>query len=507
MNYHNNYHFELIYSRNENVEENTLYKKFSEIKKQNICKKNNIKITGENFETNYVEINNPNSKYLYDEIYDFLYSIKLNEKEINELKIQNKNWHYNQILSKFDLKYPKRLEDKNISNILEKRKNFRKCIDTYILDKNNRLCILNDDLIRNRQEKYFKIPYKHEKDIIINDCHVNYNHCGRDNTYENVLNNNWFWNGMKKDIANFIKTCPFCNTGNKYKKLKGKNKIIIENGPHYRYAADIWTLPKEIASETNYKYILDVVDHFSKWYYGYLLHSKEAKEILKNLQIFFENFGYPKILQTDNGKEFKNELLKNFCIDKEIKLIHSSPYHPQTNGACEVTHKEIQKYICNEFISNKKNFNIEDALFEIIKIHNNKKHSTTKCVPKDIRDLEDETEIDIIKREIIKTLERKNKNIDIINFEKFYVIDDKNLCIKKNKFLDNKDNKNNKNKKTKKIFKSNKIPITIIENSSKEDIFLIEIKKSIGIFEEGEIYKIHISNIEEVDENLWNNLL
>ena len=113
----------------------------------------------------------------------------MNEKEINELKIQNKNWHYNQILSKFDLKYPKRLEDKNISNILEKRKSFRKCIDTYKIDKNNRLCILNDDLIRNRQEKYFKIPYKHEKDIIINDCHVNYNHCGRDNTYENVLNN------------------------------------------------------------------------------------------------------------------------------------------------------------------------------------------------------------------------------------------------------------------------------------------------------------------------------
>ena len=39
MNYHNNYHFELIYSKNENVEENTLYKKFSEIKEPNICKK------------------------------------------------------------------------------------------------------------------------------------------------------------------------------------------------------------------------------------------------------------------------------------------------------------------------------------------------------------------------------------------------------------------------------------------------------------------------------------
>ena len=49
------------------------------------------------------------------------------------------------------------------------------------------------------------------------------------------------------------------------------------------------------------------------------------------------------------------------------------------------------------------------------------------------------TELDNIKKEIIKTLERKNKNIDIINFEKFYVIDDKNLYIKKNKFLENSD--------------------------------------------------------------------
>ena len=106
--------------------------------------------------------------------------------------------------------------------------------------------------------------------------------------------------------------------------------------------------------------------------------------------------------------------------------------------------------------------------------------------------------------EIIKTLERKNKIADIINFEKYYVIDDKNLYIKNNRLLDKK---SNKKLKTKKIIKSNKIPITIIGESSKEDIYLIEIKKTIGNFEEGEVYEIHISNIEEVEENLWNNLL
>ena len=70
------------------------------------------------------------------------------------------------------------------------------------------------------------------------------------------------------------------------------------------------------------------------------------------------------------------------------------------------------------------------------------------------------------------------------------------------------DNKDNKNRMTKKIIKSNKIPITIIENSSKEDIIWLKLKKSIvGLFKEGKIYKIHIKTIEELDKKLYNNLL
>ena len=67
--------------------------------------------------------------------------------------------------------------------------------------------------------------------------------------------------------------------------------------------------------------------------------------MLKKIEIYIENFGKCKILQVDNGKEFKNAILERFCLENNIKLIHSSPYHPQTNGVCEVVHKEIRKYI------------------------------------------------------------------------------------------------------------------------------------------------------------------
>ena len=61
----------------------------------------------------------------------------------------------------------------------------------------------------------------------------------------------------------------------------------------------------------------------------------------------------PKFYKLIMEKEFDNQYIKYYCIENDIKLIHSSPYHPQTNGSVEVTHKEIQKYIFNEYLNKK----------------------------------------------------------------------------------------------------------------------------------------------------------
>ena len=501
LEFHNNNHFNIIYSKKEDMNNCNLFSSIDDLKINNNFNFNDIQIEGEKLNTNYVEVNMQSSTTLYDEIALFLFSIKEHKEEIDKLSLQNPSWNYNYILSKFNIIYPNRLIGSD-SKLQEKRKAFRKYLDSYKLDDNNRLCVLNPVNKGNEKEKYYKIPYKHEKNILLMEYHSNYNHCGRDLTYENLLRANWYWSGITRDIQNYINACPGCNNSNKYKKLKGKTKIIIENGPHYRYVADIWNIPKEICEKTEYKYILDIVDHFSKWYYGYLLKNKTKEEVLKKIELFCELFGIPKILQTDNGGEFKNNIIENFCNENNIKLIHSSPYHPQTNGSVEATHKEIQKYICMEYLKNKKKFNIEDSLFKIIKIHNNKTHSTTKRIPKEIRDLNDKSEIEIIKNEIIKELQRKNKYSDIINYDKFYVFDDNKVVISE----DNLFEKKQKKEKGKKKAKNNKVPILVISAVNEEDYYLIEIKKTVGIFNEGEIFKINISLLEEVKEELWKNL-
>ena len=113
---------------------------------------------------------------------------------------------------------------------------------------------------------------------------------------------------------------------------------------------------------------------------------------------------------------------------KWYKLIHSSPYYPQANGACVVYHKEIRKYIYYKYINILGEFNIEDELFNITKIHNNKIYSTTKKIPQYIRDIE---EINSINYNIKKTLKVKNKNYDIVDFRNKYMFD-YNLAFKSN---------------------------------------------------------------------------
>ena len=61
------------------------------------------------------------------------------------------------------------------------------------------------------------------------------------------------------------------------------------------------------------------------------------------MKCLYKNFGSCKILQVDNGTEFKNKILETYCNNNNIKLVHSSPYHPQTKGVVEVAHKEIKK--------------------------------------------------------------------------------------------------------------------------------------------------------------------
>ena len=56
-------------------------------------------------------------------------------------------------------------------------------------------------------------------------------------------------------------------------------------------------------------------------------------------QTLWENFlihyGWPEKILTDQGKSFENSLIRELCKLTQIKKLHTSHYHPETNGQCE----------------------------------------------------------------------------------------------------------------------------------------------------------------------------
>ena len=70
----------------------------------------------------------------------------------------------------------------------------------------------------------------------------------------------------------------------------------------------------------------------------------------KNIQSFLWRciicrFGIPRVLVSDNGKQFDNNSFRDFCSQLGIRNHHSSPAHPQANGQVEVTNRSLLEII------------------------------------------------------------------------------------------------------------------------------------------------------------------
>ena len=86
------------------------------------------------------------------------------------------------------------------------------------------------------------------------------------------------------------------------------------------------------------KFLVVGIDYFTKWVEAEAL----ATIIEKNVRSFiWKNiicrYDIPRVLDSDNGKQFDNDTFRDFCLQLGIKNHYSSPAHPQANKQVKVT--------------------------------------------------------------------------------------------------------------------------------------------------------------------------
>ena len=168
---------------------------------------------------------------------------------------------------------------------------------------------------------------------------------------------------------------------------KPRKKNYPTNKTNVYHIDDTWSLDildlKDYGPENNrgYRYVLVVIDNFSKFGWTVLLKNKNAQTIKDSFEnILISSKRKPNLIETDRGKEFYNNIFQDFLNKNSIKLYsRNSSYGAVFAERFNRTIRDLLKKIVFEQGDAK----WIDILQSITKQYNNRVHSSTKLSPKD----------------------------------------------------------------------------------------------------------------------------
>lgn len=160
------------------------------------------------------------------------------------------------------------------------------------------------------------------------------------------LKQRYIWKNMSKMIKQYVLNCKQCKINKQTKHTK--EKFTLTDTPKTSFeVVSIDTVGPLRLSNYN-RYILTIQCELTKYVVAYPMETKEAKTVAKTLvEQFILKYGNFKILKSDKGTEFKNQLMSEICRLLDIKQIFSAPYHHETLGSIERNHRVLNEFLLN----------------------------------------------------------------------------------------------------------------------------------------------------------------
>jgi transposase InsO family protein len=175
------------------------------------------------------------------------------------------------------------------------------------------------------------IPKGMEREIIRGAHEVG--HFGKKRTMKR-LTSYWIRN-VEKKVEECIQNCVPCIVAAR-KQGKGEgflNPIPKEDVPLDTIHIDhLGPIP---STKKNYKYILVLIDGFTKFVWLFPTKTLETVEVLEKLRVHQQTFGNPRRIVTDRNKAFMSGEFEKYCGEGNIKHFSISTGVPRGNGQVE----------------------------------------------------------------------------------------------------------------------------------------------------------------------------
>ena len=168
-------------------------------------------------------------------------------------------------------------------------------------------------------------------------------------------------------------------------------RSAISNGIDEIWAVDMVDMQKFSEWKKGVKYLVMVIDLFSK--YGWIkpLRDKRSETVSKAFDEMFETSKRkPKILWSDKGSEFISKHFKEFLKKKDIKLYHTE--NEEKSNVVERWNKTIKNKMWKMFSANN-NTVYWDKIDKLVEDYNKTRHSSIKMKPVDASKKENEEKV------------------------------------------------------------------------------------------------------------------
>ena len=173
-------------------------------------------------------------------------------------------------------------------------------------------------------------------------------HFGVRKTTALVATSAW-WPGYGKDVSAYVRACSVCQ------RCRPPPTEPID-GLHIRACYPLecvaWDVMGPISSTTSgNKYILVVVDVFSRWTEAYPLPDVKAETIAEALWgNFFARFGPPKRMHSDQGANLNAKVVTKLFDMWGVEKSTTVAYYPQGNGIVERTNRTLQEIVAKKLV-------------------------------------------------------------------------------------------------------------------------------------------------------------
>ena len=156
-----------------------------------------------------------------------------------------------------------------------------------------------------------------------------------------------------------------------------RRRVIVNNIDEI-WCSDLVEMQQFSKWNKGYRYLLMVLDVFSKYGWIVPLKDKKGETVAEAFKKIFKEGRKPQYLWTDKGKEYYNKHVKELLDKNKITLY--STENEEKSSVCERWNRTIKSKMWKQFTVQGNTMYL-DMLPKLVKQYNNTKHSSIKMTP------------------------------------------------------------------------------------------------------------------------------